>query len=322
MSFASEVKKELTMLEITKPENAKAELSALLRMNGALGLSNMHWTLNVQTENAATARRILSLLQQFFDVHAEISVRRQMKLKKNNLYVVRVMQGAEELLNQLHIFEDFEMSQTVSEKWLRNEGMKRSYLRGAFLAAGSVNNPDKSAYHLEIYSLYEEQVQQLAQFMNEFDLNAKLVERRSGYIVYLKEAEKIVDMLNLIGATLAMLKFEDIRVMRDMRNSVNRLVNAENANIEKTVTASQKQIQDIEFLDAEVGLNRLPEKLREIAEVRLTHRSEPLSELGQFVRSGEISKSGVNHRLRKISKLADDLRNGGQLPKKHVTQVS
>ncbi len=225
------------------------------------------------------------------------------------------MQGAEELLNQLHIFEDFEMSQTVSEKWLRNEGMKRSYLRGAFLAAGSVNNPDKSAYHLEIYSLYEEQVQQLAQFMNEFDLNAKLVERRSGYIVYLKEAEKIVDMLNLIGATLAMLKFEDIRVMRDMRNSVNRLVNAENANIEKTVTASQKQIQDIEFLDAEVGLNRLPEKLREIAEVRLTHRSEPLSELGQFVRSGEISKSGVNHRLRKISKLADDLRNGGQLPK-------
>jgi DNA-binding protein WhiA len=315
MSFASDVKKELTMLEITKPDNAKAELSALLRMNGSLGLANQHFTLNVQTENAATARRIFSLLQNFYGINSEISVRRQMKLKKNNLYVVRIMQGVEELLDDLRIFEDFELLPTVPDEWLADEGMARSYLRGAFLAAGSVNNPETSRYHLEIYSLYEEQAGQIAQLMNRYSLKAKMVDRRSGFIVYLKEAEKIADMLNLIGATEAMLKFEDVRIVRDMRNSVNRLVNAEQANIEKTVNASQKQIEDIKYLDEEVGLHRLPEKLREIAEVRMQHTEEPLSELGQYVPSGEISKSGVNHRLRKISQLADELRAGGQLPK-------
>ncbi|MBM7616681.1 DNA-binding protein WhiA [Weissella uvarum] len=315
MSFASDVKKELTMLEINNPENARAELAALLRMNGSLGLSNMHFTLNVQTENAAIARRIISLLQKFYDLPAEISVRRQMKLKKNNLYVVRIVQGVEGLLQDLYILDDYEMRPTPPDEWLASEGMARSYLRGAFLAAGSVNNPETSRYHLEIYSLYEEQAQQLGDLMNRFDLNAKVVDRRSGYIVYLKEAEKIADMLNVIGATNAMLKMEDIRIMRDMRNSVNRLVNAENANLDKTVNASQKQIDDIEFLDAEVGLNRLPEKLREIAQVRLDHREEPMSALGDYVPSGPISKSGVNHRLRKLTKMADELRETGRLPK-------
>lgn len=315
MSFASDVKKELTMLEITKAPNAKAELSALLRMNGALGLNNMQWTLNVQTENAATARRILTLLQQFYDVESEISVRRQMKLKKNNVYIVRINQDVSELLNDLHIFEAGEITATVSEDWLADEGMIRSYLRGAFLAAGSVNNPETSRYHLEIYSLYIEQAEQLARLIDKFGMKPKVVDRRSGYIVYLKESEKIVDLLNLMGATVAMLKFEDIRIMRDMRNSVNRLVNAENANIDKTVSASQKQVQDIEFLDEEIGLDRLPIKLREIAEIRLAHRDDPLSELGQYVHSGQITKSGVNHRLRKISELAESFRNGGQLPK-------
>lgn len=317
MSFASDVKKELTMLEITKPDNAKAELSALMRMNGSLGLANMRFTLNVQTENAATARRILSLLQKFYDVNSEISVRRQMKLKKNNLYIVRVTQDVDKLLDDLRIFENFELLPTIPDSWLADEGMARSYLRGAFLAAGSVNNPETSRYHLEIYSLYEEQAMQLENLINQFELNAKTVERRSGYIVYLKEAEKIADMLNLIGATEAMLKFEDVRIVRDMRNSVNRLVNAEQANIEKTVTASQKQVDDIEFLDEEIGLHKLPEKLREMAQVRLEHREEPLSELGKYIASGAISKSGVNHRLRKLTQLANDLRDGGSLPKEN-----
>lgn len=315
MSFASDVKKELTMLEINNPNNARAELAALLRMNGSLGLSNMQFTLNVQTENAATARRILTLLQKFYDLPAEISVRRQMKLKKNNLYVVRLKQGVNDLLDDLHILEDGGMVPTPPDSWLEEDGMARSYLRGAFLAAGSVNNPETSRYHLEIYSLYEEQAMQLERLMNRYDLNAKVVDRRSGYIVYLKEAEKIADMLMAIGSTNAMFKLEDVRIMRDMRNSVNRLVNAENANMDKTVNASQKQIEDIEFLDEEVGLHRLPEKLREIAHVRLQHREAPLSELGDYVPSGPISKSGVNHRLRKLTKMADDMRTTGMLPK-------
>ena len=315
MSYASEVKKELTTLEISNPDNAKAELSALLRMNGSLGLKNQHFTLNVQTENAATARRILGLLQKFYRLPSEISVRRQMKLKKNNLYVVRITKGVNELLDDLHIFEGFELLPTVPDEWLEPEGKARSYLRGAFLAAGSVNNPETSRYHLEIYSLYEEQAMQLSNLMNRFDLNAKVVERRSGFIVYLKEAEKIGDMMKVIGATNAMFRMEDVRIIRDMRNSVNRLVNAENANLDKTVNASQKQIDDILFLDEEIGLGRFPEKLREIAEVRLAHREDPLSALGKYVPSGEISKSGVNHRLRKLTKMADEIRDTGQIPK-------
>lgn len=315
MSFASDVKKELTTLEISNPDNAKAELSALLRMNGSLGLKNQHFTLNVQTENAATARRILGLLQKFYRLPSEISVRRQMKLKKNNLYVVRITKGVNELLDDLHIFEGFELLPTVPDEWLEPEGKARSYLRGAFLAAGSVNNPETSRYHLEIYSLYEEQATQLSNLMNRFDLNAKVVERRSGFIVYLKEAEKISDMMKVIGATNAMFRMEDVRIIRDMRNSVNRLVNAENANLDKTVNASQKQIDDILFLDEEIGLGRFPEKLREIAEVRLAHREDPLSALGKYVPSGEISKSGVNHRLRKLTKMADEIRDTGQIPK-------
>lgn len=315
MSFASDVKKELTTLEISNPDNAKAELSALLRMNGSLGLKNQHFTLNVQTENAATARRILGLLQKFYRLPSEISVRRQMKLKKNYLYVVRITKGVNELLDDLHIFEGFELLPTVPDEWLEPEGKARSYLRGAFLAAGSVNNPETSRYHLEIYSLYEEQATQLSNLMNRFDLNAKVVERRSGFIVYLKEAEKIGDMMKVIGATNAMFRMEDIRIIRDMRNSVNRLVNAENANLDKTVNASQKQIDDILFLDEEIGLGRFPEKLREIAEVRLAHREDPLSALGKYVPSGEISKSGVNHRLRKLTKMADEIRDTGQIPK-------
>lgn len=315
MSFASDVKKELTTLEISNPDNAKAELSALLRMNGSLGLKNQHFTLNVQTENAATARRILGLLQKFYRLPSEISVRRQMKLKKNNLYVVRITKGVNELLDDLHIFEGFELLPTVPDEWLEPEGKARSYLRGAFLAAGSVNNPETSRYHLEIYSLYEEQATQLSNLMNRFDLNAKVVERRSGFIVYLKEAEKIGDMMKVIGATNAMFRMEDIRIIRDMRNSVNRLVNAENANLDKTVNASQKQIDDILFLNEEIGLGRFPEKLREIAEVRLAHREDPLSALGRYVPSGEISKSGVNHRLRKLTKMVDEIRDTGQIPK-------
>lgn len=315
MSFASDVKKELTTLEISNPDNAKAELSALLRMNGSLGLKNQHFTLNVQTENAATARRILGLLQKFYRLPSEISVRRQMKLKKNNLYVVRITKGVNELLDDLHIFEGFELLPTVPDEWLEPEGKARSYLRGAFLAAGSVNNPETSRYHLEIYSLYEEQATQLSNLMNRFDLNAKVVERRSGFIVYLKEAEKIGDMMKVIGATNAMFRMENVRIIRDMRNSVNRLVNAENANLDKTVNASQKQIDDILFLDEEIGLGRFPEKLREIAEVRLAHREDPLSALGKYVPSGEISKSGVNHRLRKLTKMADEIRDTGQIPK-------
>ncbi|AZP90200.1 DNA-binding protein WhiA [Pediococcus acidilactici] len=308
MSYASEVKKELTNLEVHE-HNAKAELMALIRMNGSIGINNRQLVLNTQTENPAIARRIYSLLKNFYHLEAELSVRRKMKLKKNNLYIVRLRTGAQQLLNDLSILkDDFQINETVPEGLLSTESELRSYLRGAFLAGGSVNNPETSRYHLEIYSLYEAHNQMIADWINQYHLNARTTERRSGYIVYLKEAEHIADFLQLIGATNSMLKFEDVRIMRDMRNSVNRLVNCENANMNKVANASMKQINNIQYIDEVVGLDELPPKLRDIAKTRLAHREVSLKELGELVPGGPISKSGVNHRLRKINQYAEKLR--------------
>ena len=306
MSYASEVKKELTTLEVHFG-NAKAELMALIRMNGSLGLSDHRFILNVQTENPATARRIYSLLKQFYDVESELLVRRKMKLKKNNLYIVRLNKGSDYVLKDLDILDGFQLKETVPLDFLDDDAKVRSYLRGAFLATGSVNNPETSSYHLEIYSLYEDHNQTICEMMNRYGLNARTAKRRSGYITYLKEAEKIADFLSLIGATSSMLKFEDIRIMRDMRNSVNRIVNCENANFNKVADAANRQIESIKYLDKKIGLNNLPVKLQEIAIARMAHPEVSLKELGELVPGGPISKSGVNHRLRKIMEQAEKM---------------
>ena len=306
MSYASEVKKELTTLEVHFG-NAKAELMALIRMNGSLGLSNHRFILNVQTENPATARRIYSLLKQFYDVESELLVRRKMKLKKNNLYIVRLNKGSDYVLKDLDILDGFQLKETVPLDFLDDDAKVRSYLRGAFLATGSVNNPETSSYHLEIYSLYEDHNQTICEMMNRYGLNARTAKRRSGYITYLKEAEKIADFLSLIGATSSMLKFEDIRIMRDMRNSVNRIVNCENANFNKVADAANRQIESIKYLDKKIGLNNLPVKLQEIAIARMAPPEVSFKELGELVPGGPISKSGVNHRLRKIMEQAEKM---------------
>lgn len=309
MSYASQVKKELTGLKVHK-DNAKAELMALIRMNGSIGIASQQMVLSVQTESPAIARRIYSLLKDFFQVESDIVVRRKMKLKKNNTYVVRLRYHVQSLLTELGILDGFHIMERVPMELLKDDLMIQSYLRGAFLAGGSVNNPETSRYHLEIYSLYEEHNEMIAEMINHFQLNARTTARRSGYIVYLKEAEKIADFLQLIGATNSMLEFENIRIVRDMRNSVNRLVNCENANMDKVANAANRQVENIQFIDRHVGLNNIPEKLREIALTRLSHPEVSLKELGELVPGGPISKSGVNHRLRKLNAYADKIREG------------
>ena len=304
MSYASDVKKELTQLEVHR-EHAKAELTALIRMSGSVSIYNQKLILNIQSENAAIARRMYSLLKDHYQVEGELLVRRKMKLKKNNIYIVRLKRNVQELLKDLDIFDGLSFTTTVSEEIMTNDQKERSYLRGAFLAGGSVNSPETSRYHLEIYSNYEDHNKDICEMMNHFDLNARTIDRRNGFITYLKEAEKIADFLALVGAHNAMMKFEDVRIIRDMRNSVNR----ENANMNKTIDAATRQIQNIEFIEATVGLDKLPVKLREIAIIRLENPDVSLKELGEMVPSGIISKSGINHRIRKINEYADKLRN-------------
>jgi DNA-binding protein WhiA len=317
MSFASETKKELTTLEV-KECCARAELSALIRMNGALSFSNRLLVVNVQTENAAIARRIYVLIKKLYDVPVELLVRKKMRLKKNNVYIVRLKEKAKQILEDLYILgENFSFIHDISPELIKKKCCRRSYLRGAFLAGGSVNNPETSSYHLEIFSLYKEHNDSLCEVMNTFYLNSKTLERKKGYITYLKEAEKIAEFLNIVGAHQALLRFEDVRIMRDMRNSVNRLVNCETANLNKTIGAALRQVENIRYIQETVGLDILPEKLREIAELRVEHQDVTLKELGELVSGGKISKSGINHRLRKIDEIAEKLRAGETITKKH-----
>lgn len=310
MSFASETKKELTNLEL-KDCCCKAELSALIRMNGSLSFSNRKLVVDIQTENAAIARRIYTLIKRDYDVQVELLVRKKMRLKKNNVYIVRLSQQAKEILEDLKILQEgFVFAHDINKDLVKKKCCRRSYLRGSFLAGGSVNNPETSSYHLEIASLYKEHNDALCELMNSFGLNSKTLERKKGYITYLKEAERITEYLNIIGAHNALLKFEDIRIVRDMRNSVNRLVNCETANLNKTIGAALRQVENIRFIRETVGLEVLPEKLREIAELRVAYQDVTLKELGEMVSGGQISKSGINHRLRKIDEIADKLRAG------------
>lgn len=313
MSFASETKKELTNLEL-KPCCVKAELAALIRMNGSLSFSNRHIVLDIQTENAAIARRIYTLIKRQYEVTVELLVRKKMRLKKNNVYIVRLNENARGILEDLDILgENFTFIRHISKDLVKKKCCRRSYIRGAFLAGGSVNNPETSSYHLEIFSLYKEHNDSLCELMNTFQLNSKTLERKKGFITYLKEAEKITEFLNIIGAHQALLRFEDVRIVRDMRNSVNRLVNCETANLNKTIGAALRQVENIKYIDERIGLDSLPDKLREIARLRVEYQDVTLKELGEMVSSGTISKSGINHRLRKLDEIAEQLRLGQPL---------
>jgi len=309
-SFAAQTKKELTMVEADSCCE-RAELSALIRMNGSVSLSNKRIILDIATENAAIARRIFTLLKRHFEVPIELLVRKKMRLKKNNVYVARIPAGVEQLLQSLAIAsEGFQFRAGVDPALISKLCCKRAYLRGAFLAGGSVNNPEGSSYHLEIASMYEEHCRSLVELANRFRLNARFIERKKGFILYIKEGEKIIELLNIIGAHQALFKFEDVRIMRDMRNSVNRIVNCETANLNKTISAAVRQIDNIKLLQKEVGLENLPEKLREVAEIRLKYPEINLKEVGEML-GGHVSKSGVNHRLRKLDEWAEKIRGGG-----------
>lgn len=308
MSFASEIKKELINIEADKC-CYRAELSAIIRMNGELSEGKHSLTLDIQTENPAIARRIYILIKETYNYKIDILVRKNMRLKKNNIYIVRLKEKVTELLNNLYLkTKDEYITQKINPKSLTLDCCKRAYLRGAFLARGSINNPETSSYHLEIFNFNQTHSKELLNLVNHFGLNAREVKRRNGYIVYLKEAEKITEFMSIIGAHNALFKFEDVRIVRDMRNSVNRLVNCETANMNKTISASVRQVENIKLIKKQMGLDALPDRLRELAETRLKYPEVTLKEIGELVPGTTLSKSGVNHRFKRIEKLADELR--------------
>lgn len=313
MSFSSNTKNELSRIELKENGCMLAELAALVRMNGTISIMGLKKiNLKFTTENAAIARRIFSILKTIYDTEVEVMVRRNRQLKKNNNYLILV--NDKEITERILIDVGFINKDSygllgsnyrIPESIIEKRCCRRSYIRGSFLGGGSISNPEKT-YHIEFVTNNSEHAEDLSQIINSFHLNSKIVVRKENYVVYLKEAEQIVDLLNIIGAHQSLLKLEDIRVLKDVRNNINRIVNCETANLSKTIDASMRQIENIEMIKTHMGLNKLPHSLREIAEIRIENPDASLKEIGSLL-NPPIGKSGVNHRFKKIEEIADEL---------------
>ncbi|MBR2071928.1 MAG: DNA-binding protein WhiA [Phascolarctobacterium sp.] len=300
MSFSNDVKNELSRLETNEVCCDKAELLGVLRMSGAIVIRGMNIGIHFSTENAALARRVLQILKNNYQVQTEVVITRSRRLKKNNRYQVRVLPAPQVNIAMTEL-QLLSMESDLKNPLLTKQCCKRAFLRGAFLGGGSISRPS-SDYHLEMVTGNEDFARSIIKVMHTFSMKAKLTDRKNDYIVYLKDGESITNFLRVIGAHNSMMEFEGVRVLKEMRNNVNRRVNCETANLGKVVKAAVRQVNCIKFIDEHMGLSELPEALQETAKLRLKYPEASLNELVEY--SGGIGKSGINHRLKKLQDMA------------------
>ena len=300
MSFSNDVKNELSRLETNEVCCDKAELLGVLRMSGAIVIRGMNIGIHFSTENAALARRVLQILKNNYQVQTEVIITRSRRLKKNNRYQVRVLPAPQVNIAMTEL-QLLSMESDLKNPLLTKQCCKRAFLRGAFLGGGSISRPS-SDYHLEMVTGNEDFARSIIKVMHTFSMKAKLTDRKNDYIVYLKDGESITNFLRVIGAHNSMMEFEGVRVLKEMRNNVNRRVNCETANLGKVVKAAVRQVNCIKFIDEHMGLSELPEALQETAKLRLKYPEASLNELVEY--SGGIGKSGINHRLKKLQEMA------------------
>lgn len=287
----------------------KAMLCAIIKINGTLSLSSYGLSLTIRTENAKIASKIHKMLKEAYNPQIEFLVSRKMRLKKNNVYILKVTK-AREILDDLSLMDGLGFNLIPNASILENECCIRAYLAGAFLSCGSVNNPETSNYHLEMSFNEKEFAEFIATTMNNFELNAKIIKRRNKYVVYLKSSEKIGDFLRAIGASQSVMHFESTRIDRNMSNTVNRWNNCDIANEIKSMATANKQIDDINTVEMFMGLDMLDEKTRIVALIRKKYPEMTLNELTEiyYEETGQtISKSGLHHRFKKISEEAKRL---------------
>ena len=313
MSFSSGVKDELSR-QIPAARHCRiAETAAILSLCGRIKISGQDFfSVEIHTENVAVARKYFTLLRKTFNIVTDVSVRRNPYLKRNRTYIVAVKDHEEavKILQATKLLgEDGEIRENLSlvkNRIVQNPCCRRAFIRGAFLASGSISDPEKF-YHLEIVCASTGKAEQIQGLLASFGIEAKIVLRKRYYVVYLKEGDQIVEVLRLMDAPQALMEFENIRILKEMRGNVNRQVNCETANINKTVSAAVKQTEDIEYIRDTIGLEALPDNLQEIARVRLMRPDATLKELGEALNPA-VGKSGVNHRLRKLGAVAEELR--------------
>lgn len=310
MSFSSTVKDEIAKLKLSNSTDVIGELTGFIPMCASLKFINGGIEISFNTENAAVARRIFTHLKKNYSEDVEVVVSKSKQLKKNNIYsiILRDESSSKALLYDTEFIRSENVFiKNYSPYFIKQDiELKKSYIRGSFLGGGSISNPEKY-YHIEFVVASEDHAIYLSELINSFGFNSKWINRKDNLIVYIKEAEQISDLLNLMGASKSVLKFENIRVFKDVNNQVNRIVNLENANLNRIVNTSIRQIMDIKLIDETIGLNNLPDSLKEVASLRLSDDTLSLKELGQRL-NPPIGKSGVNHRLKKINEIANKLR--------------
>ena len=306
VSFTTEIKNEICSNDYSRLEDI-AMLSGFLRNNFEFDGERII----ILSENPKVVRKIFSLFKELFDINPVISQGKSNNFNKKNYYNIFVYEKLDVIMKSLMVLdEDNVFISSLPDYFLDSEDLKRAYLRGAFLAKGSVNDPKKSRYHLEFLASRKSEAYFIKDLLAFFDINAKVILRDKGYMTYVKEAEKIGDFLRIVSANNAILYYEDIRIYRDHKNMTNRLNNCEQANVDKIIDASKKQLNDINKIKDKIGLDAIDEKLKEVIVYREKYPEVSLTELSYIISSEldkKITKSGLSHRFRRIHEIADKL---------------
>jgi len=310
MSFSATVKNEICRKVIPIENCPTGELAAILRSTKSIEIDDKNISITINTESSAVARRIYSIIKSKDSTNIEVQIAKNRRLKKHHSYIVKITNLSNNIIEQTKFLKsDSKTYRNINKRIpmdiLKIRNCKKAYLRSYFLCNGSITNPEKS-YHLELVSYNQKHAKDLTDLLACFDLKGKYIKRNNYYITYLKESEQIVDLLNIFGAYNSLLDVENIRIIKDMRNNINRVVNCETANLSKTVNTAVRQIRAIRKIDEIMGIESLPDNLEDLARIRLKYREASLKELGELL-NPPIGKSGVNYRLKKIEKIAEGL---------------
>lgn len=311
MSFSDDIRTEISKRKIYSNIEALIELSAILKTNASISFRNAFFHINFSTENINVSKRIYKLIEKIYDYEPTVSFLMNDNIQKEGIYTISIED--ESIVNSLLASAgiDHYGNYTVELKTLfqrledEKENKKRAYIRGAFLGAGSMVNPQKS-YHLEMIYSKEKDCLFTKKILESLNLDPLITERKEKNILYYKDSDKISDFLNLIGATNSMLELENIKAMKDVRNNVNRQVNCDTANINKSLSAANKQIKQINYIIRKKGIKFFEQNLRTVVEARILYPDLSLKDLGEKIEP-RLSKSGVSHRLKKIEDIYNTL---------------
>lgn len=307
MSFTTTVKNEICNLEFSNTEKI-AELSAFVRGNSRID-NNL---IELSTENAKVAKRIYLLFKYLYGIDVTIEQRKMANFNIKKQFIITIDNKVDDVLKDLSILEeDGTFKDSPDEYIVDSQEDKKAYLRGTFLCRGSINDPKTSQYHLEFGYENKHEAVFVQRLLNEFDMNSKIIVRDTKYMVYIKEAEKISDFLKIINAFQAVLYYENIRIYKEQKNNTNRLNNCEQANMDKIIETCNSQLKDIELIEERMGLDLLDDKIKEACLYRKKYPETSLSELSEIISletNKKITKSGLNHRFRKIKEIANRLK--------------